>query len=540
MILNPKGQWSYAANSRYTVPRNWRYLGEQPFGLGYRASTTGPLLDKPLPRGRKYMSLGQIGERGIAQRNAADYINHGIVSKPWRVEDDMYEWEIELDLLTGSHNEAVRVFVLEYDSSSKPQWLKPHYAYAWNSTSIDATTMYGGGIATAADRQVCLHHQAQSWNDTWDSDDPNDDNGVKYDAGETDLSTHNITKTQISDGSVTTITSDQKYLLFNDNARYKFEGKYIPTTSTKYAAIWICQWNADGNLIIYNVEMNSDKTSTTAITLRKGRLNYGKGDIGLGNVSDQSPSSLRTTINNLWYSDNPRAITMGTIFNFSGAWRFNMNYVQAYACQWQYYNGSAWSTLARVRSTGTSSTNLNFTGQHRCEDLDDSLSKTDEGLIVVSTGNYNNLIDSSKPTINESLPIVKLSSSRNQKSVFGVLSNKEDRNGERRSYEIGVLEILDPENYEDLDRLIINSLGEGAIWVCNINGNLENGDYITTCEIPGYGMRQDDDLLHNYTVAKITQDCTFELDNPYYDCVEFEFEGQTYRKAFVGCTYHCG
>ena len=92
----------------------------------------------------------------------------------------------------------------------------------------------------------------------------------------------------------------------------------------------------------------------------------------------------------------------------------------------------------------------------------------------------------------------------------------------------------------DIERLIINSLGEGGVWVCNINGNLENGDYITTCEIPGYGMLQDDDLLHNYTVAKITQDCNFELDNPHYDCVEFEFEGQTYRKAFVGCTYHCG
>ena len=53
-------------------------------------------------------------------------------------------------------------------------------------------------------------------------------------------------------------------------------------------------------------------------------------------------------------------------------------------------------------------------------------------------------------------------------------------------------------------------------------------------------MKQDDDLLHNYTVAKITQDCTFDLNNPNYDCVEFQFSGSTYRKAFVGCTYHCG
>jgi hypothetical protein len=136
------------------------------------------------------------------------------------------------------------------------------------------------------------------------------------------------------------------------------------------------------------------------------------------------------------------------------------------------------------------------------------------------------------------LPVVELSTTRNQKSAFGVLSDREDEN-ETRTYTNGNFRSHFLKN-GDVDRLIINSLGEGAIWVCNITGNLENGDYITTCEIPGYGMLQDDDLLHNYTVAKITQDCIFELDNPMYDCVEFEHEGNTYRKAFVGCTYHCG
>ena len=40
---------------------------------------------------------------------------------------------------------------------------------------------------------------------------------------------------------------------------------------------------------------------------------------------------------------------------------------------------------------------------------------------------------------------------------------------------------------------------EIVIWVCNINGNLENGDYITSSIVTGYGELQDDDLLHNYT-----------------------------------------
>ena len=62
---------------------------------------------------------------------------------------------------------------------------------------------------------------------------------------------------------------------------------------------------------------------------------------------------------------------------------------------------------------------------------------------------------------------------------------------------------------DETDRVFINSLGEGAIWVCNENGNLDNGDYVCTSSYPGYGMKQDDDILHNYTVAKLTQSLNF-------------------------------
>ena len=49
----------------------------------------------------------------------------------------------------------------------------------------------------------------------------------------------------------------------------------------------------------------------------------------------------------------------------------------------------------------------------------------------------------------------------------------------------------------------------------NINGLLESGDYITTSNVAGYGQKQDDDILHNYTVAKITMDCDFNpVDQP--------------------------
>jgi hypothetical protein len=192
-----------------------------------------------------------------------------------------------------------------------------------------------------------------------------------------------------------------------------------------------------------------------------------------------------------------------------------------------------------INPTTGGSEKMNFTGQHRTLFDDQSGFKNIEeyvGLIVVSLGAY---IDKSIK-INESLPFVKLSSGRMQKSVFGVISNAEDPNNEYKEFTSGnfVSTYRKAPGYEN--KIILNSLGEGAMWVCNINGNLENGDYITSCEVPGHGMAQDDDLLHNYTVAKITQDCNFALDGNSYECIEFDYNGKTYRKAFVGCTYHCG
>ena len=93
------------------------------------------------------------------------------------------------------------------------------------------------------------------------------------------------------------------------------------------------------------------------------------------------------------------------------------------------------------------------------------------------------------------------------------------------------------------ERLIENSVGEGAIWVCNSNGNIENGDYITSSDYLGYGQLQDDDILHNYTVAKSTMSCSFELDSPYYNCFEIDdldLDGNKLRVAFIAVTYHCG
>jgi hypothetical protein len=173
-------------------------------------------------------------------------------------------------------------------------------------------------------------------------------------------------------------------------------------------------------------------------------------------------------------------------------------------------NGAA---RAIIRAFGNDVT-LNFTGQHRCfvdGETVDSLESL-VGLIVIC--NKNDYIKMSGGTVKgkdaitiaESLPVVSLSTTSMDKRCFGVICMAEDP--ENREDHFG--NIVTPYKKEKGDtRAFINSVGEGAIWVTNANGIIESGDYITTSNIPGYGMRQNDDLLHNYTVAKLTMDCDF-------------------------------
>jgi hypothetical protein len=183
-----------------------------------------------------------------------------------------------------------------------------------------------------------------------------------------------------------------------------------------------------------------------------------------------------------------------------------------------------------------------FTAFHRCF-IDDELFNIDNpqdfkdiymGRIVVSTGTIKTHSSKTKTDgdteweiktgkeaiiIEDAHPTIKLSTKKKDKRVLGVLG-------------------LNTRNNSHPERLIVNSIGEGGIWICNSNGNIENGDYITSSDYLGYGEKQDDDLLHNYTVVKATMDCDFQLDSLLYQCLELP--DTNIRIAFIACTYHCG
>jgi hypothetical protein len=58
---------------------------------------------------------------------------------------------------------------------------------------------------------------------------------------------------------------------------------------------------------------------------------------------------------------------------------------------------------------------------------------------------------------------------------------------------------------------------------CNQNGDIHNGDLIVTSDVPGIGMRQSDNAVRSYTIAKATCDAVFT--------------GVADAKKFIGCTY---
>lgn len=133
----------------------------------------------------------------------------------------------------------------------------------------------------------------------------------------------------------------------------------------------------------------------------------------------------------------------------------------------------------------------------------------EEGMLLCSTGKVKilALIDT---IVNCSICV-----KANDKTIFGVYAGSEIVSGTEIYY--------------------CASVGEGCILVTNYNGEVENGDYISSGPISGYGQKQNDDLLHNYTIAKVTENIDWSCVTQYV-----MYEGHAYKRTLVTCTYHCG
>jgi hypothetical protein len=239
------------------------------------------------------------------------------------------------------------------------------------------------------------------------------------------------------------------------------------------------------------------------------------------------------------------------------------------------------NTLTSSTVISAAGTTLSFTGQHICVPE----GPMSPGLVVSANKNryvsLNGTLTTGMGAIrsSESLPVVSLSNVVSDRSVFGVVDRLEQGGTTERRQVVGATVVTAQKELGDT-RVIVNSLGEGAIWVADTNGPLVSGDYITTSHLTGYGQKQDDDILHNSTVAKITMDCDFNPDDVPIQVIKKNDTGDNdldtyghiqwedhpsktaqkaytiryltvdgnrtdeanavHRTAFVGCTYHCG
>ena len=172
-------------------------------------------------------------------------------------------------------------------------------------------------------------------------------------------------------------------------------------------------------------------------------------------------------------------------------------------------NGSTWDFYA----SGAGGNYGPFTGAH--EVLIKGMAP-EIGMIMSCTGK----VIKREYTISATIPECIITAKEKDAAVFGVFTRlfnlPEDHWCEDRTKQLG----------------ICNALGDGQVLVTNKNGNISCGDYITTSEIAGYGEKQDDDLIHSYTLGKCTE--TIEWDTI---TTTKEIDGITYKACLIACIY---
>lgn len=195
-------------------------------------------------------------------------------------------------------------------------------------------------------------------------------------------------------------------------------------------------------------------------------------------------------------------------------------------------NISATSTKLVVMGKVLANAYTLFTGCHKIL-LDSRLNNEEikEGMIMSA-------LNSTINDVNNTTITATISNKLNDKTVFGVYSGKEESITVKYDPEPpypALSNITITTSNVMITTLYVNSLGEGGVLVSNYTGEIQNGDYITTSPIPGYGALQSDDILHSYTVAKCTEVIDWSLIPENLD-----YNGNKYKSLLVACTYHCG
>ena len=285
--------------------------------------------------------------------------------------------------------------------------------------------------------------------------------------------------------------------------------------------------NGDGDIVFYT---NGGNWSNGT---ERMRIDRSTGNFGIGIANQACRLHIKSSASHSSGSIGTSASTKAQLIlsNSSNDSVALAMYTNQTALGFHFDNGSYSNFVEQCYIRGDQNKGqLDFTGQHRSI-LNKNIDQNSIGLIVCSTGKYVNLDNSVNSTINESLPLCSLASTDNDIKVFGVISDKEEINDNREYGHGSFITPYEKQNKNE-QRMFINSLGEGGIWVCNKNGTLVNGDYISSSSVVGYGQKQTLNLntLMNHTVAKITCDCDFNLTKVVKQKVKVLTSTETFEK----------
>ena len=180
-----------------------------------------------------------------------------------------------------------------------------------------------------------------------------------------------------------------------------------------------------------------------------------------------------------------------------------------------------------VRGTGTGNVFYEtFSGGHNSqvpgssvEDgvFNDGTQDWEVGMILCATGD---MMTNGEEVTEQ--PQTELAASANDPKVVGVYNSAEEDSNLRGS---------------DPDHPVIGftALGHCKVLVTDKNGEVDCGDLVTSSTIPGYGQKQDDDIIRSCTVGKVFEQVDWDNITETID-----EDGQSYKKALVTCYIYCG
>lgn len=149
------------------------------------------------------------------------------------------------------------------------------------------------------------------------------------------------------------------------------------------------------------------------------------------------------------------------------------------------------------------------------------------GMIVSTTGEIYNQDLSQTPNIDTAVsPKIVLTNKANDPSVVGTIVGSEMYS---RKIDMRFISSEEPQ-IDDINRVLVNTSNMGVIWVCELGGELRQGDLLTSSPLKGYAMKQKEDVYKRSTIGKSYFDTDFTDETIIMKkVIDFDEDGPIYE-----------